>query len=189
MKPCSSPPGWPWSPPLSVHLQQNGPAPWCVEARAVASFGRDLGRHGKAGRLGPTASPGPSPRSAPLTGVCCSALPVRKVKHTCSLCAVQNKQADGDWRIYRLFFLVRIRPVHCASAAAPPWEPPRGLLWLWNRGYRCFCKPSFFLLLPPGLSPHPLVDVWGWRIEYELGPPPPQSWSHFTATRADTQHR
>lgn len=46
-----------------------------------------------------------------------------------------------------------------------------------------------FSFLPPGLSPHPLVDVWGWRIEYELGLPPPQSWSHFTPKGADTQHR
>lgn len=100
---------------LPVHLQRYGPAPWRVEARVMASFGCDLGRHGKAGRLWPTASPGPSPSSAPLTGVRCSALPVRKVKHTCSLCAPRNKQA------------------HNASTAAPPGG--RGLLWLQNSGY------------------------------------------------------
>lgn len=147
----------------------------------MASFGRDLGRHGKAGRLGPTASPGPSPRSAPLTGVCCSALPVRKVKHTCSLCAVQNKQADGDWRIYRLFFLVRIRPVHCASAAAPPWEPPRGLLWLWNRGYRCFCKPSFFSFIAPRLVAPPIGGCLGVKDRIRaMAAPSPKLESFYT---------
>lgn len=85
------------SSPQPVHLQQDGPAPWCVEAGVMASSRCDLGRHGEAGRLWATASPEPPRSPAPLAGVCGSAAPLWKVTHTCSLYALQSRRSGLGW--------------------------------------------------------------------------------------------
>lgn len=74
------------SSPLPDHPQQNGPVAWRMEAGLLAPSRCDLGRHGTAGKLWTTATPGHSHSCTPRTGLRRSALRVWEVKHTCSLC-------------------------------------------------------------------------------------------------------
>lgn len=65
---------------------QNGPAAWCMAAGLLAPCRCDLERHGPAGKLWTTATPGHSHSCAPRTELRRSALRVWEVKHICSLC-------------------------------------------------------------------------------------------------------
>lgn len=92
-----------------VRPQQDGVAVWYVEAGLLASSRCDLGRHGAAGPLGPTSASGPGHRSAPLAGLCGSALLVWEVEYTLFLCSFLKRPA---WWDFIWFYRILKDPFH-----------------------------------------------------------------------------
>lgn len=81
-------------------------------------------------------------------------------------------------------FFVKSHILFCLHAGAPtPRVAAANHQWLLAFVW------SLFSLWPAGSWPHPWADVWGLGIKCKPLQPPPQRWSHFTPTGADSLHR